>query len=1227
MHCTKESKGVPPCFSESGLAIALAFAGWLVLTGCSQIARNQNQPHAIKGVIDLSRWDFATAGPVDLSGEYEFYWQQLLPPESFSMSQPPKRSGFIEVPGVWNGYELNGTKLSGAGHATYRLTILLNDSLPAKLAFKFLDMGTAFTVFANGKKTLAVGIVGQTPEATAPGYLPQIVDFIPDSNRLELIYQVANFHHKRGGAWELIRLGTVEQLDKIRERRLAVDLMLFGSILIVGLYHLTLLGLKKNDLFQFLFALFCLLVAVRLLTTVERGLLQIFPNMSWELFMKIEYLSAYLTIPVFVLFLYRLFPSDVHKTVTSSILAVGFLFSGIVFLTPARIFTQTFFFYQLFFVLCIIYGLSVLVVCVIRKREGAAVILLSFLFVSATIINDILDANGVIQTGHFVHVGVFVFICAHAFTLSSRYLKTYVTIDSQRKELQEKEERFRQLSENIQEVFWLGNPEKDKIIYISPAYEKIWGRSCASLYASPSDWLEAIHPDERNRVREAALTKQVSGQYDETYRILRPDGAIRWIRDRAFPVRDQKGLIYRIAGIAQDVTAIKQAEEALRKSAQQFHTIFEASPIPMVISRVSDGVILHANAHLGAVFGLSSKELSGRKTLDFYYDPSDRVKILEALEKGGEMSSHEICARKADGTPFWVLVSMRMLTLDGEPVLLAGFHDITERKLAEKEIRRFNEELEKRVLARTKKLRESEEKYRLLVESAELRISFWNREGKLMFINQIGAQNLNGAPDALVGKSLPELFPPAQANEFLARMQKVIDSGVGSFFEDVVQLHSGTRWFWSNLQPTKDEFGTPIGVQVLSYDITERKQMEEELISAKQIAERSIRAKERFLAHISHEIRTPMNAVVGITHLLQKTPAAAQQREYLQVLRSASDNLLSIIDDILDFSKLEAGMIEIEQVDFKPAAILENVKQMFQYRAEEKKLTFAFSLADQIPAALIGDPVRLKQILVNLVGNAIKFTEQGAVTVTVELVEEDHHTVKLAFSVRDTGIGILEDKLSIIFEDFAQAGPEIMRKFGGTGLGLTITKQLIEMQGGCITVESQIGKGSTFRFMLRFEKVVASSVQSGQTTAVAEQPARLDGLRILLAEDDKLSQRVAASMLERRGATVEVADNGRIAIEKLTMNSYDIVLLDALMPKMSGYETSYHIRNEMNGTISKIPILAITGFTSAAAREKVLAYGMNDYISKPFAPDDLCAKIMKLVNQQETLINESLQTV
>ena len=570
---------------------SLAAACLLMFTGCGQRwSSNPDQPVAVRGILDLSRWNFETEGTVALAGDYEFYWQQHLMPDSFLRAPARQVSGFMPVPAAWNDHELHGAKVPGSGFATYRLTVLLKDSIATGLALKFFDMGTACAIFANGKKIAAMGQPGSTRETTKPGYAPQIVDINLHSNQLELVCQVANFHHWRGGAWEPIYLGTHEQLNRMRETRLALDLFLCGSILVMGLYHLAQFGLRKHDHSMLYFGIFCLLISVRLLTTVERYLLQVFPAIAWEGLLKIEYLSYYVGVPVFTLLLRSMFPKEIHKIPMVATVACGAIFSVIVALTPARIFTQTLRFYQVLTVAALLYGTSALVLGVIRKREGAAIILLGISVLFATIVNDILDANGVIQTGHFVHLGMFCFILAHAFLLSARYGRAFKTIALQRGELAESnlqyqreaderrhavealrysEERFRQLAENIREVFWLSSPEKNEIIYISPGYETIWGRTCESIYASPRNWLEAIHPADRERVMQASLTKQVSGQYDEVYRILQPEGATRWIRDRAFPVRDHAGKIYRIAGIAEDITERVQTEHTLNNYYQE----------------------------------------------------------------------------------------------------------------------------------------------------------------------------------------------------------------------------------------------------------------------------------------------------------------------------------------------------------------------------------------------------------------------------------------------------------------------------------------------------------------------------------------------------------------------------------------------------------------------------------------------------------------------------------
>ncbi|NIT60140.1 MAG: response regulator [Aliifodinibius sp.] len=402
--------------------------------GCTQFSTTE-PPRAAKGVLDLSDWSFEKGGPVDLSGEYEFYWQKHIPPKRFHQPNLPEKSGFIDVPEYWGGYELNGTEVSGTGYATYRLIIYLPELFASKLAFKFLDMGTAYEVYVNGEEILSVGAAGETKVTTTPRYLPQVVEFTPDSAQIELIYHVSNFHHQDGGAWEVIRLGTAEQMRTARETRLAFDLVLFGGILVIGLYHLALFRLRKKQKSFFFFGLFCILIAIRLLTTVERYLMHLAPEINWELFVKIEYLSYYLGVPVFTIFIYLLFSEDIHKIAVYIIGGVTALFSAVVLVTPASIFTHTLTPFNLFTSASMIYGFSMLMISAFRKREGAKIVLIGSLFLFLAVVNDMLDASGVLQTGHFVQLGLFIFIFSQAYLLSFRYSKAFRTIELQREEL------------------------------------------------------------------------------------------------------------------------------------------------------------------------------------------------------------------------------------------------------------------------------------------------------------------------------------------------------------------------------------------------------------------------------------------------------------------------------------------------------------------------------------------------------------------------------------------------------------------------------------------------------------------------------------------------------------------------------------------------------------------------------------------------------------------------
>jgi PAS domain S-box-containing protein len=509
-------------------------------------------------------------------------------------------------------------------------------------------------------------------------------------------------------------------------------------------------------------------------------------------------------------------------------------------------------------------------------------------------------------------------------------------------------------------------------------------------------------------------------------------------------------------------------------------------------------------------------------------------------------------------------------------------------------------------------------------------------EGKITDINNASINITEVTRENMIGTDFFEYFTePDKAREIY---KQVFAEGFVADFPLTIRDGKLTDVLF-NGSVYKDEHGKVVGVVVVARDITDHKRIETELMEAKehaelatqiaeeaqskaenatQIAENAVISKQQFLSNMSHEIRTPMNSIIGFTKVMLKTDLTKKQREYLTAIKMSGDVLTVLINDILDLAKVDAGKMIFEQKPFKMARSISAMIQLFEPKIQEKNLQLIKKYDSNIPKVLDGDPVRLHQILINLVSNSVKFTSKGKITVDVRLLNEDETKVTIEFKITDTGIGIAQDKIDRIFENFQQATSNTSRLYGGTGLGLAIAKQLAEQQGGTITVKSKIDKGTTFSVILPFRKSI-TEVESEIETK--ELDVEVKNIRVLVVEDIALNQLLMKTLLDDFGFECDFAGNGKIAVEQLQNKSYDIILMDLQMPEMNGFEAAEFIRDKLN---SPIPIIALTADVTTADLKKCKAVGMNDYISKPVDERLLYAKIIDLLKKPNPLKDDGL---
>ncbi len=663
---------------------------------------------------------------------------------------------------------------------------------------------------------------------------------------------------------------------------------------------------------------------------------------------------------------------------------------------------------------------------------------------------------------------------------------------------------------------------------------------------------------------------------------------------------------------------LRRTERALRDAKAQYGSLVESLSLH-VLRKDKKGRFTYASPSfcqlidksLDEILGKTDLELFPKHMADKYRD--DDQKVLAAKQTFEDVEVHP---NPAGGKMYVQVVKSPILDSKGNAIgIQVLFWDVTERKRTEIE------------------LRESEARKQAVFDAAMDCVVFLDQDGRIVEFNPASQATFGYGRAEVIGKDMTEVFVPEGSRDRhrqnLARFAGEGEMGslLGRRMEIPMIKKSGES-FLAEMAiqpiPIKGEAGFAAFVR----DITKQKEAEDALQKAKEAAEAASRSKGAFVANMSHEIRTPMNAIIGMTEYVLDTEVTEEQKEYLEMVLDSGNSLLGLLNDILDFSKIEAGRLDLEHVPFRLRGWLDESVKSLVFRAKKEDLDLKYHVSADAPDNLVGDPDRVRQVLVNLVGNAIKFTNRGTITINVCRESQSEDAAVLRFEVKDTGIGIPEEKCKKVFVEFEQADTSTRRQHGGTGLGLSICSRLVDMMKGRIGVESEVGKGSTFHFTAEFglasERAApagaaidstAASDQSTQQRRPASHPKPAAPLHVLVAEDSPVNQKLAVGLLRKKGHQVVVANSGLEAVEQFRTHHFDLILMDVQMPDMDGFEATEAIRNaEEDGT--RTPIIAITARAMKGDRERCLEAGMDGYLSKPIRARDLYAAITEYVERR-----------
>jgi len=782
------------------------------------------------------------------------------------------------------------------------------------------------------------------------------------------------------------------------------------------------------------------------------------------------------------------------------------------------------------------------------------------------------------------------------------FVTSFVDITKEKEqldELQKNKDRLANILEGTNVGTWVWNVQTGETVF-NERWAEIIGYTLEEI--SPVNietWTRFVHLDDLDR-SESQLQRVFNKDldyYDVECRLKHKNGGWVWVQDRGKVTSwsaDGKPII--VSGTHTDITERKRVEDDLQKSEYKLKEAQRLSHIGHWDWDYQKNILSWSDEVFN-IFGFAIGEFEvSTENFENAIHPEDLQFFLserkKALNAGNDVSiEHRIV--RPDGEIRYVQERARIIRDDEEnPLIILGtIQDITERKQSEEA------------------LRKSETRYRKAQELGT--VGNWEYNLKTTeFWGSDEAKKMFGFDSSKDMFSLEEVESCIIERERVhQRLVDLIETSKPYNLEyDILTKNtSKTKTFVSIAELEKDEEGKPLGISGVIQDITDRKKADDALNHAMQQAEAANEAKSRFLANMSHEIRTPMNGFMGMIQLMQTTELTEEQQDFMRIAKSSTDRLLNVVNDILEYSRIEAGKIQFEKTTFNLGKMIKDTIDLFKCSTG---LLIDASIENDVPDKLVGDSFRLNQIMSNLIGNAVKFTPKGNISIGVKCIKvQGNRQVKLEFVVKDTGIGIPHDRIVILFNSFSQVDSSITRVYGGSGLGLSICKGLVERMGGEIWVESIEGEGSSFYFTCVFETSVEQidSIES----AVVMQPQEQRDIRILIVEDDAVSRTVMEKLAARKDWKVTIAENGKLAIDIFKQGSFDIVLMDIQMPVMNGYETTGFFRELESPKGTHTPIIAMTAFALKGDREKCLEAGMDDYLSKPVYVNEFYAAVEK----------------